>query len=134
MRDVLEHFDGPDDSPVIEHRPGLECQVTPIAVDVVEPAFSLVAVAGEFGLLVPAVIARSFVQHAIQHQIGHARPRVVIKPAPVISRTDNIASGDAGQQLAGCIPHHDLMLGIEHKGRKTQSIQYAKRNFHLKDP
>lgn len=55
-RDVLEYSDGADGPVAIEQRFCLKGQVTPLAVEVAEPALGLVAVAGKFRCFVPTVV------------------------------------------------------------------------------
>jgi len=76
------------------------------------------------------VVVRCIGQQAVQYQVGQAGACFIVETLPVISRTEHVAGGDAGQQLAWGIPSHHLVLGVNHECGQAQRINYAFGYFH----
>src|SRR5262249_52211882 len=45
------------------------------------------------------------------------------EPLPVVAGAQHLGGRDAGQPLAGAVPHHHAAVGVDHEGRHHQMLQ-----------
>ncbi len=130
--DVLQVLDDGDELAVIAvDRCRVEHQVAILTVQVVKPAFRMVTVGIESCRFGHLVIFARLLPLAIQHQIGQTWPGAWIKPAPRLSRANDVDGLDAGQNFACAIPDDDAVLLVDNEQGYGDGLDHVFRKLAL---